>query len=103
MSDPAPSSDASLNPRNLTRRDALKVGAVGVGALMAGAGVRVAAAQEGPGRRRPTLSSPERPWRPGEPPSALERPHLGAGPAAPFAAPPMDVVRIGMVGVGGMG
>lgn len=35
--------------------------------------------------------------------SAGRRPHLGAAPAEPLAAPPLERVRIGFVGVGGMG
>ena len=66
----------------LPRRELLRLGAAGLGAAALGplSGERdVRAAND---RRHPAL---------------------GPAPAAPLAAPPMDVVRIGYVGVGGMG
>jgi len=67
----------------MDRRDALKLGVAGLG--LAAAGVASACANE-------TNAHP-----------ILQAPNLGAAPAEPFAAPPMDEVRIGFVGVGGMG
>jgi predicted dehydrogenase len=64
----------------LNRRELLKIGAAGLGAAVLGA------AACSPDR---TISSRGR--------------RLGQAPAQPFAAPPLDVVRIGFVGVGGMG
>ncbi len=65
------------------RRDLLKLGAAGLGmAALAGCSPR-------PGGEAA--------------PAALHGPDLGPAPAEPFSAPPMEVVRIGMVGVGGMG
>jgi hypothetical protein len=63
---------------DLSRRDLLRFGAAGLGAVMLGeaAGARPLEAT----RRMAVASAPE-----------------------PLAAPPMDVVRIGFVGVGGMG
>ncbi|MFQ5805383.1 MAG: Gfo/Idh/MocA family protein [Phycisphaerae bacterium] len=68
----------SRRPVNeLDRRDFVKLGALaGIGAAL---GVAGTPGCTGPGRR------------------------IGPAPAAPFAAPPMDRVRIGFVGVGGMG
>jgi hypothetical protein len=67
----------------LHRRDILKLGAAGLGWAALGACT--------PG----TGDSLERP--------RLDRPGLGAAPDQPFAAPPIELVRIGYVGVGGMG
>lgn len=73
MDDCHPESEAS----GQTRRDFIKVGALaGLGALAAGSGLFGCA---GPGRR----------W--------------GLAPLQPLAAPPLECVRIGFVGVGGMG
>ncbi len=61
------------------RRDLLKLGAAGLGLGVTG-GLSALAGQQ-PGRLQ-------------------ERPRLGPAPAAPLAADPIDVVRIGFVGVG---
>ncbi len=64
-------------PRDTDRREFLKLSALaGVGAAL---GAMTSTGCAIPGRR------------------------LNAAPATPFAAPPLDVVRIGFVGVGGMG
>lgn len=67
-------------PSNPTRRDALKLGAAGLGLGAAAAFLPEAVAA--------------RPHRP------FEAPSLGPAPAQLPTAPPMDVVRIGFVGVG---
>ena len=67
---------------SLPRRDLLKLGVAGLGLSATGT--------------MPGLPA-------GGPSPIQERPDLGPAPAAPFAAPPMDVVRVGFVGVGGMG
>ncbi|MCH7716593.1 MAG: Gfo/Idh/MocA family oxidoreductase [Gemmatimonadetes bacterium] len=67
-------SDDSRN--NLDRRDLLKVGAAGIGAAMLGASASARTA------------------------SAATPAGLGQAPADLFAAPPMEQVRIGFVGVG---
>ncbi|NIM49904.1 MAG: Gfo/Idh/MocA family oxidoreductase [Gemmatimonadales bacterium] len=72
--------DSETSRNELTRRDLIKLGLVGVGAAMAGGCAPGAAAPVTPRRRG-----------------------LGPAPAEPFAAPPMEIVRIGFVGVGGMG
>ncbi len=77
MSDKA---DPPIPASNLDRRELLKVGAAGLGAAMLG------------------VAASTRPGAASTPPS-----NIGQAPAQPFAAPPMDVVRIGFVGVGGMG
>jgi predicted dehydrogenase len=64
----------------LNRRELLKIGAAGLGAAVLGA---AACSPNG------TMTSRGR--------------RLGQAPAQPLAAPPLDVVRIGFVGVGGMG
>ncbi|MEN8374008.1 MAG: Gfo/Idh/MocA family oxidoreductase [Gemmatimonadota bacterium] len=82
-------SESYNSPANdgVDRREALKLGAAGMGfAMLAGTGacapVAAGAAARGPGLRGP---SP------------------GVAPEALLAAPPIDHVRIGFVGVGGMG
>lgn len=93
---------------NLPRRDVLKLGAAGLGAAALG-GLPGCASAPG-GRRAPIPEGPvpisgiratgavdEDPYR------AAERSReeaLGPAPAEPFAAEPMETVRIGMVGVG---
>jgi predicted dehydrogenase len=64
----------------IDRRDLLKLGAAGLGLAVAAG----CTAGGGAGPR----------WR---------SPRLGSAPQTPFAAPPMEVVRIGFVGVGGQG
>jgi len=66
---------------SLPRRDLLKLG-------VAGLGLGATAAMPG-------LASGDAPNQ--------ERPDLGPAPATPFAAQPLDAVRVGFVGVGGMG
>ncbi len=63
----------------LDRREALKLGAAGLGLAALGA------CTPGPGDNKPPM---------------LQRTDLPAAPAQPFAAPPIDLVRIGYVGVG---
>jgi predicted dehydrogenase len=65
---------------DLTRREMLRLGALGLGSAMLGQACSPSQAQE-----------------------AMPAERGGHAPAQPFAAPPMDVVRIGFVGVGGMG
>lgn len=77
-------------PASINRRAFLKTGAAGAsGALLAGTAAGCA------------TSDAETLWDPTRltPPA----PHLGAAPPQLFAAPPMEVVRMGFVGVGGMG
>jgi hypothetical protein len=64
---------------HLDRREALKLGAAGLGLAALGA----------------CTSGPE-----DNMPPNLHRPDLGPAPNEPFATPPMDLVRMGMVGVG---
>ncbi len=70
-------------PEGWNRRDFFKLGAAGMGALMAGGAL--------PGCTPPAGDAPPRAET------------LGPAPEHPFAAPPMEEVRIGFVGVGGMG
>lgn len=72
-------------PRTMDRRDLFKLGAAaGLGAAVAAApSAKLAAGEADP---------------PGQ-----QRPHLGPAPEDLLAAPPMETVRIGFVGVGGMG
>jgi len=67
---------------SLPRRDLLKLGVAGLGLSATGTVPGLATGDDSPYQ---------------------ERPDLGPAPATPFAAPPMDVVRVGFVGVGGMG
>lgn len=86
----------SSDPRQaaVTRRDVMRLGAAGMGAALVGPSPALAG----------QIST-----RPGEIPSwsglaAPDRgPELGPAPAERFAAPPLESVRIGFVGVGGMG
>jgi hypothetical protein len=64
--------------RDLSRRDMIRLGAAGLGAALLGDACA-----------RPAASA--------------VTPVLGEAPGPPFAAPPMETVRIGFVGVGGMG
>ena len=70
----------------IDRRDFLKLGAVGVGAAMAGG---CAPEAESSTTQEQEVASQQR--------------NLGPAPEQLFAAPPMDLVRVGYVGVGGMG
>lgn len=74
--------------RNLGRRSFLQLGGVGLGAAVTGLGFTGARARDLPAHRRRQDDWGER---------------LGAAPADFFAAPPMETVRIGFVGVGAMG
>ncbi len=81
----------------LSRRDLVRLGATGVGAAVLGT----------PALARPvhaqisTKPGQIRTWSGGE---MLDRGlELGPAPAVRFAAPPIDQVRIGFVGTGGMG
>ena len=67
----------------IDRRELLKLGAAGLG--LAALGACTPGTGEGTAKPR------------------LQRTDLGPAPDHPFAAPPMDLVRIGFVGVGGMG
>jgi len=85
--DPGASSSASggdNRANGVHRRDLMKLGLAGLGAAVVGVAARSDAAQQ-------ALRSP-----------AHDR-NLGPAPAELFAAPPMEVVRVGYVGVGGMG
>ena len=64
----------------IDRRDLLKLGAAGLGLGVTGGLSSVSAAEIDAARQ--------------------ERPNLGPAPETPFAADPIDVVRIGFVGVG---
>ena len=75
----APQPDGS----DLPRRDLLKIGAAGLG--LAALGACAPATDAGAGKPQ------------------IQRTDLGPAPDQPFASPPMDLVRIGFVGVGGMG
>ncbi len=66
----------------LDRRELLKLGALGAGAVALGATACAGGVATLP---------------------RLKRTDLGPAPAEPFAAPPMELVRVGYVGVGGMG
>lgn len=68
----------------MDRRDVLRLGAAGLG--LAAVGMASACAQGS--SAHPVFQAPAA---------------LGSAPLEPFSAPPMDVVRIGYVGVGGMG
>jgi hypothetical protein len=69
--------DVNDSPRSIPRRDLLRLGAVGLGlGVTGGTGVSVAT------------------------PQLQERPGLGPAPELPFAAAPIEVVRVGFVGVG---
>jgi predicted dehydrogenase len=72
-------SDSDDTTRTLPRRDLLRLGAAGLGLGVTGG--RAGASTEETSRLQ-------------------ERPDLGPAPEHPFAAEPMDVVRIGFVGVG---
>ena len=80
----------------LDRRGFLKVGALGVGAAAVGAGALGAGcassgtAGEAGGRLGAGMIRPD-------------APELGAAPVHPLVTPPMETVRVGFVGVGGMG
>jgi len=67
---------------SLPRRDLLKLGVAGLGLSATGA--------------MPDLVA-------GDVSAIQERPDLGPAPATPYAAPALEVVRVGFVGVGGMG
>jgi len=85
-------SDDPKHPRSLPRRDLLRLGAVGAGALAAG-GLGGCAAQD-------SQDSPEPADARTDPPSPDPPGDLGEAPAEPFRAPPMETVRVGFVGVG---
>ncbi len=70
-------------PAGVDRRTLLKLGALGAGAAVLG-GCRGTEAGRGSARSGSGDPAPE-------------------GPEAPFSAPPMETVRIGFVGIGGMG
>jgi len=67
---------------SLDRRTLIKLGAAGAGAAL-WSGCATSGATAGPGPGRPTSRAP--------------------APEVPFAATPIDTVRIGFVGIGGMG
>jgi predicted dehydrogenase len=76
---------------DINRRDVLKVGAAGLGVVLTGGitGCDQSGADRAAGRRGQS--------------GVFVTPDLGAAPAEFFAAPPIENVRIGFVGVGGMG
>jgi len=80
--------DAETRSSDPSRREALKLGAAGVGLAMTG-GIGGCAPGEG---AQDTAGA-----------GRFDAPKLGPAPAEPFAAPAIDNVRIGFVGVGGMG
>jgi hypothetical protein len=73
--------DVRSDADRLSRRELIRLGALGLGAAVLGESCAPTGAQQ---------ATPERPVQ-------------GQAPEQPLAAPPMDVVRIGFVGVGGMG
>ncbi|UCC24315.1 MAG: Gfo/Idh/MocA family oxidoreductase [Gemmatimonadales bacterium] len=88
--DPTPSVTGEGAPESaLPRRDLLKLGALGAGAAALG-GLAGCAPGNGGSVAAGELSA--------APPAGL-----GAAPDEFFSAPPMDTVRVGFVGVGGMG
>ena len=82
--------DAEGNPEGLSRRGFVKLGGAGIGAAALGGAAL--------GTSRTSEAAPH-----GEPDVRDRERDLGPAPEKPLAAPPMDVVRIGFVGVGGMG
>ncbi len=83
------------DPTRIDRRELLKLGALGVGAAAVGglAGCGPVSKDAAPGSARTT--GPDGTPSP-EPPSGV----APQAPAEPFRAPPLDVVRVGFVGVG---
>lgn len=81
----SPPGPGRSEPGALDRREWLKLGALGVGAAALGPGC----AWAGGGATATDRS--------------LARATAGAAPVLPFAAAPIEIVRIGFVGVGGMG
>ncbi len=73
--------------QGLDRRDLLKLGALGLGA----AAITACSGVEGASQGADSNST------------AARESKAGPAPAQPIAAPPMDVVRVGFVGAGGMG
>ena len=97
------------DPRNLDRREAVKRGVAGLGFAMAAGAGACASARGGPAPDATAAAAgavggagaeraPDAGAALGEVP-----PGLSAAPADLLAAPPIDLVRIGFVGVGGMG
>ena len=84
MDDPDPQ---TRRESGVTRRGFLKTGAIGVGIGMA-AGPLAACNTPGPGQPQVRV---------------LHTPDIGQAPQQLLAAPPMETVRIGFVGVGGQG
>lgn len=78
--------ETTPSPFNVSRRGFVRAGAVGLTSAALGTGV----------------SSCSREARGGQV-HTLNRPGLGAAPQELFSAPPLEQVRIGFVGVGGMG
>lgn len=92
-----PPLDSDAGERDLSRREAVKLGISGVGAALVGG-------LAGPGPANAQITT-----LPGQIPTwsgveVLDRGlELGPAPATRFAAPPIDDVRIAFVGTGGMG
>ena len=86
-----PDSYQTTAPTALNRRDFLKAGALGVAVGAAGGCTE-------PGAEAATTGAQAQ-----APATAATPQGLPAPPAQPLAAPPLDPVRIGFVGVGGMG
>lgn len=86
-----------MTDRSLDRRDLLKLGAAGLGGAALSLGGCASPGADGgvPDRGGPT--------GPGPAGRAAPRSDPGPAPAELPTAPPMDVVRVGFVGVGGMG
>lgn len=107
--------DSSGGQDGISRREALKRGALGAGAAALGAlggcapGAGVSpepVPRAGPAPVLPTRAAgAPTPLAPGSELSLLAGTPRGLGraPAEPFRAPPLETVRVGFVGVGGMG
>jgi hypothetical protein len=77
------SGESDHGDRSLDRRDLIKLGALGAGAALLGS-CASGTGSAGTG-------------------AGVARPRPSAAPEEPFAAPPLERVRIGFVGIGGMG
>ena len=82
----------------LDRRELMKLGAAGLGAAAVGAPGLAGAAAERLGHAGASIGLPAGRSEAGH--VVLQRPELGPAPQHPLAAPPIDEVRIGYVGVG---
>lgn len=96
---------AGPDPRSVDRREALRLGAAGLGAAALGAAGCASPSGERAVDGSPAVSAAAAPARgpAGDGVHRFPAPELGSAPPTLPSAPPMDVVRIGFVGVGGMG